>query len=122
MTEYVVTLRYGKVAAHVLLYPHTGRTHQLRVHLTSLGHPILGDRTYGGNKVMVLADIKIPRVMLHARTLGFTHPTSAAREEFTRPFPADMERVIHALEHLNVTGDRMSTGTTTIGTAEEERC
>ena len=122
VTEYVVTRRYGKVAAHVLLYPQTGRTHQLRVHLTSLGHPILGDRTYGGNRVMVLADIEIPRVMLHARTVGFTHPTSAAREEFTRPFPADMERVIHALEHLNATGDRMPTGTTTIGTAEEERC
>ena len=122
VTEYVVTRRYGKVAAHVLLYPQTGRTHQLRVHLTSLGHPILGDRTYGGNKVMVLGDIEIPRVMLHARTLGFTHPTSAAREEFMRPFPADMERVIHALEHLNATGDRVPISTTTIGTAEEERC
>ena len=122
VTEYVVTRRYGKVAAHVLLYPQTGRTHQLRVHLTSLGHPILGDRTYGGNKVMALADIEIPRVMLHARTLGFTHPPTAMREECTSPFPADMERVRCALEELIVPADRMPAGATTVGTGEEEPC
>jgi 23S rRNA pseudouridine1911/1915/1917 synthase len=113
VTEYVVTRRYGKVAAHLLLYPQTGRTHQLRVHLTSLGHPILGDRTYGGNKVMVLADIEIPRVMLHARTLGFTHPTTATGEEFTRPFPADMEQVMQELERLNGLKDQTPAGATT---------
>ncbi len=50
VTEYKVDHRFGKLAAHVLLYPRTGRTHQLRVHLTSLGHPILGDQTYGGRE------------------------------------------------------------------------
>jgi 23S rRNA pseudouridine1911/1915/1917 synthase len=120
VTEYVVNRRYGKVAAHVLLYPQTGRTHQLRVHLTSLGHPILGDRTYGGNKVMVVSDLEIPRVMLHARTLGFTHPTTATREEFTRPSPADMAGVMHALEQHN--GPKDQAGVTALGTTGEELC
>ncbi|MDH4155213.1 MAG: RluA family pseudouridine synthase [Nitrospira sp.] len=122
VTEYVVNRRYGKVAAHVLLYPQTGRTHQLRVHLTSVGHPILGDRTYGGNKVMALEDIEVPRVMLHARTLGFTHPTTGSREEFTRPFPADMERVTQALEGIMVPRGAMPGSATDVRTANEELC
>lgn len=122
VTEYAVNRRFGKVASHVLLYPKTGRTHQLRVHLTSLGHPILGDRTYGSNKVMALAGIEIPRVMLHARTLGFTHPGTGTREEFTRPFPADMEQVMHALERLNILEGRTPAGATTVRTTDEELC
>jgi len=98
VTEYVVTRRYGKVAAHVLLYPRTGRTHQLRVHLTSLGHPILGDRTYGGQRVCAIDEITIPRVMLHARTLGFVHPGTGVMEQFTRSVPTDMETVMSELE------------------------
>jgi 23S rRNA pseudouridine1911/1915/1917 synthase len=98
VTEYRVDDRYGKVAAHVLLYPRTGRTHQLRVHLTSVGHPILGDSTYGGNKVCRIGQVDIPRVMLHARTLGFQHPLTAETMAFTRPFPMDMEQVSRALQ------------------------
>ncbi len=99
-TEYVVDRRYGKIGAHVLLYPQSGRTHQLRVHLTSLGHPILGDQTYGGRKVCMIDEVKIPRVMLHARTLGFVHPTTGKMEEFSRPVPPDMEQIITELERL----------------------
>ena len=105
-TDYVVDRRYGKVAAHVLLYPRTGRTHQLRVHLTSLGHPILGDHTYGGRKVCTVDGVEIPRVMLHARTLGFTHPVTGKIEEFTRAVPDDMEKVMHALERLIIPGEK----------------
>jgi 23S rRNA pseudouridine1911/1915/1917 synthase len=104
VTEYHVDRRYGKQAAHVLLYPRTGRTHQLRVHLTSLGHPILGDQTYGGKKVCTVGSIEIPRVMLHARTLGFQHPITGEIQEFTRPFPADMETVSRGLEQLTHEG------------------
>jgi 23S rRNA pseudouridine1911/1915/1917 synthase len=106
VTEYVVKRRYGKAAAHVLLYPRTGRTHQLRVHLSSLGHPILGDHTYGGRKVCMIRDVEIPRVMLHARTLGFTHPTTGKAEDFMRAMPGDMERVRHALERLIISGEK----------------
>jgi 23S rRNA pseudouridine1911/1915/1917 synthase len=110
VTEYVVDRRYGKAAAHVLLYPRTGRTHQLRVHLTSLGHPILGDHTYGGRKVCTIADVEIPRVMLHARTLGFTHPVTGKVEDFTRPVPSDMETVMSACEQLGILGEKKPRG------------
>ena len=109
VTEYHVDRRYGTLAAHVLLYPRTGRTHQLRVHLTSLGHPILGDQTYGGRKVCALEQIEIPRVMLHARTLGFQHPITSEAQEFTKPFPLDMERVSRALETVTHGGPETKT-------------
>ncbi len=101
VTEYAVDRRFGKVAAHIVLRPRTGRTHQLRVHLASIGHPILGDPTYGGRKVCTIDMIHIPRVMLHARTLGFQHPESGAFQEYTRPSPPDMQEVMKALDGLN---------------------
>jgi tRNA pseudouridine32 synthase / 23S rRNA pseudouridine746 synthase len=59
-------------ATHVLLEPLTGRSHQLRVHLLSIGHPILGDALYGGEEVQARA----PRLLLHASELGFVHPAT----------------------------------------------
>ena len=100
VTEYKIDHRFGKLAAHVLLYPQTGRTHQLRVHLTSLGHPILGDQTYGGKKVCAIEGVEMPRVMLHARTLGFKHPSTGEFHEYTKALPSDMEQVYHALNEL----------------------
>lgn len=66
----------------VLLSPHTGRSHQLRVHMLALGHPILGDQIYAPE---TLADH--PRLMLHAWTLSLHHPTSGNRMTFTAPLP-----------------------------------
>lgn len=100
VTEYKVDHRFGKLAAHVLLYPRTGRTHQLRVHLTSLGHPILGDQTYGGKKVCTVETVEVPRVMLHARTLGFRHPSTGEFQEYSKPLPSDMEQVVQGLDSL----------------------
>jgi 23S rRNA pseudouridine1911/1915/1917 synthase len=96
-TAYRVLERFGAQASRVALMPKTGRTHQLRVHLTSIDHPILGDLTYGGRKVRALDGMEIPRVMLHARTLGFRHPRNGEYQEFSSPVPADMERVAAAL-------------------------
>lgn len=103
-TEYQVEERYGKIAAHVRLSPRTGRTHQLRVHLTSIDHSILGDKTYGGTKVMTAAGIQVPRVMLHARTLGFTHPTGGEYHQFDVPFPPDMEQLQDFLRKVTTQG------------------
>ncbi|WP_447978787.1 RluA family pseudouridine synthase [Candidatus Nitrospira bockiana] len=96
-TAYLVKERFGKLAAHLLLLPLTGRTHQIRVHLTALGHPLLGDSTYGGRKVKELDGLAIPRVMLHARTLGFQHPGTGRPLEFTVAPPSDFQAIIEAL-------------------------
>jgi len=83
---------------------HTGRTHQIRVHLASIGHPVAGDSTYGGTRTpssrkaaarLVLASLERPA--LHAARLAFSHPTSGERCEFEAPLPADLEAVLAAL-------------------------
>ena len=66
----------------VRLTPHTGRSHQLRVHMLALGHPILGDQIYAPE---TLTDHK--RLMLHAETLSLHHPATKERVSFTAPAP-----------------------------------
>jgi tRNA pseudouridine32 synthase/23S rRNA pseudouridine746 synthase len=68
-------------ASHVLLEPLTGRTHQLRLHLQAIGHPILGDALYAPPAVVAMA----PRLLLHACALGFNHPVSGVDMEFSLP-------------------------------------
>jgi 23S rRNA pseudouridine1911/1915/1917 synthase len=98
VTAFQVDRRYGRGAAHVLLFPKTGRTHQLRVHLSSVGHPILGDQTYGGRRVLDLNGLLFLRVMLHARVLGFHHPTTGLYQEFEVPAPMDFASAETALQ------------------------
>ncbi len=78
----------------------TGRTHQIRVHLASLGHPVLGDRTYGRKTSIELGGRKVmvPRQMLHAKTLGFIHPVTGEPMEFEAPLPPDMAEMLERLE------------------------
>ena len=103
-TKYRVTERFAKLAARVELFPQTGRTHQLRVHLSAIGCPILGDPTYGGKKVGVIRDVVIPRVMLHATILGFLHPISQRAMNFVTPLPADMTDVVNQLRGRSARG------------------
>ena len=80
---------------------HTGRTHQIRVHLSAIGHPIVGDALYGGVHRRVAGDIRavqrLERPFLHAARLVFTHPRDGRRMEFTTPLPADLLGVLDAL-------------------------
>ena len=82
----------------------TGRTHQIRVHLSAIGHPIVGDATYGGRKARIAADLRpvlsLERPFLHAHRLVFTHPTDGRRMEFESPLPQDLQAVLDAIEAL----------------------
>ena len=71
---------------------HTGRTHQIRVHFQFIGHPLVGDDTYGARqniRVKELTNYAAPRVMLHAKHLTFTHPRTKKLMEFEAPLPKD---------------------------------
>jgi 23S rRNA pseudouridine1911/1915/1917 synthase len=78
----------------------TGRTHQIRVHFASIGHPVLGDRAYGKKIEMETKErgkLTFPRQMLHAESLGFIHPVTGEYLEFHSPMPEDMEDCISKL-------------------------
>jgi 23S rRNA pseudouridine1911/1915/1917 synthase len=78
----------------VELHPETGRTHQLRVHLASIGHPVAGDRVYGRTK----RPGPFPRQFLHAQRLAFAHPTTGARVEVEAELAEDLKTALAALE------------------------
>jgi 23S rRNA pseudouridine1911/1915/1917 synthase len=74
----------------------TGRTHQVRVHLASLRHPLVGDRTYGADPTLATR-LGVPRPFLHAWRLAFTHPTTGTRIDLTEPLPPDLQAVLDRL-------------------------
>ena len=82
VTFYRVYQRFGGKATLVALFPQSGRTHQLRVHMAHLGHPILGDEKYGEAR-------SFKRMALHAQSLGFTHPELKCFMEFSTPVPEE---------------------------------
>jgi len=81
--------------------PHTGRTHQIRVHLAEGGHPIFGDAFYGGPMQLPAGPgggrVPVPRVMLHAAELEFAHPVTKAALQIRSPLPADFEACLQGL-------------------------
>jgi len=101
VTLYKVKERF-KNATLVEVEIKTGRTHQIRVHLAHLGFPVLGDRVYGGAKVMKAGDLAIGRQMLHAESLSLLHPVTGTPLTFIAPPPTD---IAEAVEHLR-RGDR----------------
>jgi 23S rRNA pseudouridine1911/1915/1917 synthase len=90
--------------------PKTGRTHQIRVHLSSIGHPIVGDTVYGfrrqwWKKHLLLKngrELGVERQMLHAETLGFIHPESGEYCEYSAPLPEDMTAIVEKLKSLDL--------------------
>ena len=104
VTTWNVIERFG-VATLIEAKLGTGRTHQIRVHLASQGHPVLGDRTYGKKTEVELNHRKIffTRQMLHAGLLGFIHPATGQYLEFNSDLPRDMKEAISALRQARAT-------------------
>ena len=114
VTHYRIAARYGRkdkppIAALLDCRLETGRTHQIRVHMATIGHPVIGDRTYGAGfltKAAVLPEpartlaIAFPRQALDAYLLAFEHPVTGETLRFERPPPADMAALIGALAKL----------------------
>lgn len=80
-------------AARLECHLETGRTHQIRVHLAAIGHPVVGDGSYGGNR----PGIRLDRPFLHAGRLAFTHPVTGVAVELTEPLPAELRAVLETL-------------------------
>ncbi len=95
-TVWRVTRRFPKSQrAELDIFPETGRTHQIRVHLASIGLPIVGDTVYGRSRNQ---GENLGRPALHAAALGFVHPRSGKSMRFTAPLPADLTRLLANLE------------------------
>lgn len=93
ITHYKVIERLSQPYTHVRLNLETGRTHQIRVHMASIHHPIVGDDVYGPKK----STLKLEGQTLHARTLGFIHPTTGEYMEFTSELPDYFQRLLAKL-------------------------
>lgn len=105
ITHYTVIKRY-RAHTHVKVRLETGRTHQIRVHLSNLGYPIVGDRSYGGrakipraaSEEMLSALRDFPRQALHAKQLGLIHPVSGEAILWSSDLPSDMCALLRTLE------------------------
>ncbi len=113
-TGYRVIDVFGTIASHVRCKLKTGRTHQIRVHMASIGHPLIGDGTYGSNRRRsmkgvppdVAAVLKaFSRQALHASTIGFEHPVTGKKLKFEREPPQDFIDLLEALRSIDVPED-----------------
>ncbi len=84
----VLVLSRGETISHIRLKLHTGRTHQIRVHMASIGHPLVGDELYGGSRML------LDRQALHCRFLQFKHPLTGKMMEFESPLPEQFIKIL----------------------------
>ncbi len=106
LTEYKVLQTFKNksgICSLVELYPKTGRTHQIRVHLKHLNFPIVSDELYAGRKTARNDRKELGRLFLHAAGITFTHPTTGKRMSFLAPLPVELEnylRTLTPMEHF----------------------
>ncbi len=98
-TDWAIVEAFGDKAALLRCRIHSGRTHQIRVHLKSIGHPLLGDKVYGWKPDPALP--APPRVMLHAERIAFLHPITARPLDVRAPLPEDFEQLLTALRNMS---------------------
>lgn len=105
-TGYRIVDVFGEIASHVRCKLKTGRTHQIRVHMASIGHPLIGDETYGSNRRRSMKGVppdvaamlkSFPRQALHAGVLGFVHPITDKKMKFERDPPEDFAELLQGL-------------------------
>lgn len=105
LTYYKVVECFGDLASLVECKLATGRTHQIRVHLSYIKHPVIGDKVYGGGRNRVGEEAKLlqkfPRQALHALQLQFLHPRTEKLMSFKTPLPKDMAGLVKTLQSLN---------------------
>ena len=112
ITEYDVAERFAGFAL-LHLFPKTGRTHQIRVHLAHLGCPVLCDRLYAGHAQITLGDLQrtsdttvlLERQALHAARIRFVHPASGEPLQISAPLPTDMQATLEALRARRKSND-----------------
>jgi 23S rRNA pseudouridine1911/1915/1917 synthase len=101
VTRIVGAEHFGRALTLARVAIHTGRTHQIRVHLSAIGHPVVGDSLYGGVHRHVPGDLRavsrLDRPFLHAARLAFKHPADGRRLEFASELPNDLQRVLDKL-------------------------
>jgi 23S rRNA pseudouridine1911/1915/1917 synthase len=101
VTRIVGAEHFGRALTLARVAIHTGRTHQIRVHLSAIGHPVVGDSLYGGVRRRVPGDVRaiarLDRPFLHAARLAFKHPVDGRPLEFSSDLPADLQRVLDEL-------------------------
>ena len=109
VTHYQTIEKFKNEAALIKCRLETGRTHQIRVHMTSAGHSLIGDKVYGKSRKLAVknapekAEIFInmfPRQALHAQSLGFVHPGTGERMFFEAPLPVDLQELLQALRQI----------------------
>ena len=101
VTRIVRAEHFGRMLTMAQVAIHTGRTHQIRVHLSAIGHPIVGDALYGGVHRRVAGDLRavthLDRPFLHAAHLVFQHPEDGRKMDFTSAMPGDLQKVLDEL-------------------------
>jgi 23S rRNA pseudouridine1911/1915/1917 synthase len=110
VTRIVRAEHFGRTLTLAQVAIYTGRTHQIRVHLSAIGHPIVGDSLYGGVHRRVPGDLRavthLERPFLHASQLAFSHPVDGRRMEFQSELPEDLQRVLDELR-AQIHADRL---------------
>ncbi|MEJ5166177.1 MAG: RluA family pseudouridine synthase [Thermoanaerobaculia bacterium] len=102
ITDFKVLKRYYPYATLLLCHPLTGRTHQIRVHLSSKGYPIVGDNLYAGKSKRKAPSLlkEFPRQVLHSSKLVFTHPSKDKKMVFSSEIPEDIQNLLQELEDI----------------------
>lgn len=109
VTHYQTIEKFKNEAALIKCRLETGRTHQIRVHMTSAGHSLIGDKVYGKSRKLAVKNAPeevtafvnaFPRQALHAQSLGFVHPGTGERMFFEAPLPVDLQELLQALRQI----------------------